>query len=389
MNKLGFAVVLALAGACGDGNKPGTTTPDATGTETPDPVARGQYIMNVLGECTFCHTPLLPNGTRDLDNLFAGVDCFVDITSPTFLDNGDGVGCISTRNLTNHATGLANATDAQIKNALRNGIRTDGKKIVPIMPWWLFHNLTDADADAVVAYLRTVPGRDHQVKANEPPFSQYNEGQIDTIPPFINQPVVPLTDQEIPMPRGGTNNASAMRGRYLAAKSGLCLDCHSVTATPISLEFDKSKYFGGGRVFTQGQLGFIDPAFPPAIAARNITPHATGLAGWTKQQVKDAIAKGKDRDGNQVCAGTHGSPIAGYAALDEQDLDDIAEYIMNIPPVDNDASMSNCGPPPMPLDAPVPETGADCQNTSDDDGDGVPNDGCYYPCGNCAGPPVP
>jgi mono/diheme cytochrome c family protein len=389
MNKLGFAVVLALASACGDGHEPGATTPDAGGTDTPDPVERGQYIMNVLGECTFCHTPLLPNGQRDLDNLFAGVDCFADIDSLTFQDNGNGQGCISTRNLTNHATGLANATDAQIKDAFLNGIRTDGKKIVPIMPWTLFHNMTDEDADAVVAYLRTVPGKNHQVKANEPPFSFYNDGIATTLPPFIMQPAAPVAEAEIPMPRGGVNNQSAMRGRYLASSTGLCIDCHSVTVTPISIDFDKSKFFGGGRVFTQAQLGFIDPAFPPAVAARNITPHASGLGGWTKAQIKAAIKQGKDRDGNQVCAGTHGGLVAGYAALTEQDVDDIAEYIMNIPPVDNDAAASNCGPPPFPLAAPDPETDAECGNFQDDDGDQVPDDGCYIPCGNCAGPPVP
>lgn len=388
MNKLGFAVVLALVGACGDGKQP-ALQPDAPGTDEYDPVARGQYIMNVLGECTFCHTPLLANGTRDLDNLFAGVDCFADITSPNFQDDGNGQGCLSTRNLTNDPTGLANATDQQIRDAFQNGIRTDGKKIVPIMPWGFFHNMTDEDADAVIAYLRTVPGRSHQVKANESPFAEYNAGVITTIPPLLNAPAEPFNDADIPLPRGGVNNASAMRGRYLATKVGLCIDCHSATLSPISLEFDKTKLFGGGRVFTQDQLGFRDPAFPPAVAARNLTPDPSGLGGWTKEQIKAAIANGKDRDGNQVCAGTHGSLTAGYAALDPQDLDDIAEYIINLPPVANDASMANCGPPPMPLDAPSPETGAQCENATDDDGDMVPNDGCYFPCGNCAGPPVP
>src|SRR5262249_37430289 len=160
--------------------------------------------------------------------------------------------------------------------------------------FWVFHNMTDEDADAVVAYLRTVPGRDHTVKPNQPPFSQYNDGVITAIPPFFTEDIKPLTDAEIPLPRGGVNNASAMNGRYLAAKAGLCIDCHPPTAAPVSLEFDKSKFFGGGRVFTQEQLGLVDPAFPLAIATRNITPDPTGIGGWTKQQISDAIAKGKD-----------------------------------------------------------------------------------------------
>src|SRR5690349_16647166 len=137
MNKLGFVMVAALAAGCGDNNdKP----VDAAVDVAPDgqsPAARGQYIMNVLGACTFCHTPLLPNGMRDPARLFAGVDCFFDADSMTGEDNGNGMGCLSTRNLSNHATGLANATDSQIKEAFRNGIRTDGKNLAPVMPYWV------------------------------------------------------------------------------------------------------------------------------------------------------------------------------------------------------------------------------------------------------------
>lgn len=384
MNRLGFVVFAVLVG-CGDGKSP--SSPDAGGDagSTQSLVERGRYISNVLGACTFCHTPLLENGTRDLDNLFAGVDCFIDITSPDLRDDGDGEGCLSTRNLTNHPTGLANATDQQIKDALKNGIRTDGKKLVPLMPFWVFHNMSDEDLDAVVAYLRTVPGIDHAVKANEPPFSQYNNGEITAIPPLFDEEIKPLALADIPLPRGGANNASAMRGRYLSSMAGLCIDCHSGTKSPLSLEVDKSKIYGGGRVFPRQDLGLLDPAFPPAIAVRNITPHATGLGGWTREQIRAAIADGKDRDGNQVCAATHGGLISGYAALEPQDLEDITEYIYNLPEVDNDAGLASCGPPPIG----APEDDADCGNGMDDDGDTVPDDGCYVPCGDCAGPPVP
>lgn len=384
MNKLGFVVVvLALVGACGDNKDDPGTVSDGGVTDGGSNVARGQYIVNVLGACTFCHTPLLQNGQRDLENLFAGIDCFADITSPTFQDNGDGQGCISTRNLTNHPTGLANATDAQIRDAIRNGERTDGKKIVPLMPFWVFHNMSDEDADAVVAYLRTVPGRDHAVKPNEPPFSLYNDRIIDAIPGLFDEDITPLTEAEIPIPRGGVNNQSAMRGRYLSSMVGLCVDCH--TPAVGFLAIDRTKMFAGGRVFPKGELGLVDPAFPPAIVTRNLTPHMSGLGGWTREQIRAAIADGSDRDGNQVCAATHGGLVSGYAALEPQDLTDIVEYLYNLPDVDNDSNAANCGPPPVA----TPEMGADCANATDDDGDMLPNDGCYYPCGNCAGPPVP
>lgn len=85
--------------------------------------------------------------------------------------------------------------------------------------------------------------------------------------------------------------------------------------------------------------------------------------------------------------------ISPYAALHPADLDDIVEYLANLPPVVNDTAndpmAANCGGPPMPPNAPVPETGAQCNNATDDDSDGVPNDGCPVACGNCQGPTVP
>lgn len=401
----GWVLVAAMVAACGDNKpfQPPDAAPDAPAT---DPVARGQYIMNVLGACTFCHTPLLPNGMRDFDNLLAGVDCFVDIDSPTFTDNGNGTGCLSTRNLTNHETGLKNATDEQIKNAFQNGIRTDGKKLVPVMPYWVFHNMSAEDADAVVAYLRTVPGVDHQVKANEAPFTFINDAPALAVP-YIE-------DNQIPYPRAGDNNESAMRGRYLSSMAGLCIDCHSPEVAPLTFQLDLTRPYGGGRVFPKEQLGLVDTAntYPANIVTRNLTPHATGLEGWSRDQIRLAIAEGRDRDNNGVCAATHGGAISPYAGLEEQDLLDIVEYLYNLPPVDNDTADDNCGIPPLPLAiaAPetgldctlfldedgdgtdndgCPETGTDCDNATDDDGDGVPNDGCHVDCGNCAGPPVP
>ena len=71
--------------------------------------------------------------------------------------------------------------------------------------------------------------------------------------------------------------------------------------------------------------------------------------------------------------------------LEEQDLEDIVEYIYNLPAIEHDTAAENCGAPPVG----PPETAGDCSNGIDDDGDQVPNDGCVVACGNCSGPPVP
>lgn len=415
------AGLLTAAAACGDNKvKPDAQMVDAE--EEFDYLARGTYIVNTLGACAFCHTPLLADGTRDMTKQFAGVDCFLDINSPNFQNNNDGIGCLSTRNLTPHATGLGNATDTQIKNAFQNGIRTDNKKIFPLMPWFIFHNMTEQDADSVVAFLRSLTPVDHQVLPNQVPFSLYNDDIDPTAGGFLPSPVLALTEADIPLPAGGANNPSAMNGRYLTSMAGLCIDCHTPEVLPFTVKLDLPDYaFAGGKLFPKEALGLggINFPYPPFISTRNLTPHAHGLMGWTKAQIIAAIKDGKDRDGKAVCAATHGGLTSPYAALTREDLDDIAEYLTQLPAVANDTAgdpvgshWANCGVPPIPAAVGAPETGTacllvvdddldgtvndgcfesgtDCDNAADDDGDTVPNDGCPVACGNCQGPVVP
>jgi len=336
-----IAAIVVASGAlgCGDNTKPATpvdSSVDAGRTE----VERGRYIMNNLGACTFCHTPLNPDGSRDLTRLLAGVDCLADIAPDNVPNPGDGVGvgCISSRNLTNDATGLKNVTDQQIKDAIRMGTRTDGKTLAPVMPYWIFHNMTDADLDAVVAYLRTVPGVSHTVQPNEPPWSVIND----------NGPLAALIDPaDIPMPvNAGADEASALRGRYLSGMAGLCIDCHTPDLPPTGIRpIDITRAYAGGRMFPKQQLGLLDPSYPDFITTRNLTPDATGLQTFTVADLERAIAEGKDKNGNGVCAATHGNAISPYAALDPQDLTDIATYIHYLAPVVNDTGADCMGPP--------------------------------------------
>ncbi|MBA3394028.1 MAG: hypothetical protein H0T89_15375 [Deltaproteobacteria bacterium] len=343
-----LAVVgLALTSACGDNVR--ATVVDAAPDAGRNAVERGRYIMNTLGACTFCHTPQNPDGSRDLTRLLAGIDCFIDVVPdiPAGTDPNNAVGCLSSRNLTNHPTGLANATDAQIRAAMTLGIRIDDKKLSPVMPYWVYHNMTDADLDAVIAYMRTVPGVDHTVAANQSPWLEINNGTM------VAEPIDPAT---IPMPAAGPDHESAMRGRYLSSMAGLCIDCHTPSYPPAGnppqpvlfpRPIDMSKPYAGGRVWFKQELGLVDPSYPAMVHTRNLTPHATGLADWTPAQIKAGIADGKDPDGNAVCAATHGNVISPYAALDAQDLQDITNYIASLPPIEN-VTTPDCAGPPVP-----------------------------------------
>ena len=145
----------------------------------------------------------------------------------------------------------------------------------------------------------------------------------------------------------------AQRGAYLVNTVMLCIDCHTPEVQPNTFVLDFTRSYAGGRVFPKGALGLLDASYPDFIMTRNLTPDATGLMGWTRDQIKNSIAIGKDTEGKAVCAATHGGAISPYAALEPQDLEDIVEYIYNLPAVVNDTvtcqapGCGNCQGPPV------------------------------------------
>ena len=54
-------------------------------------------------------------------------------------------------------TGLGKWTDGEIIRAIREGVDRDGNALFPIMPYSHFRNMSEEDAQAIVAYLRSLP----------------------------------------------------------------------------------------------------------------------------------------------------------------------------------------------------------------------------------------
>lgn len=320
---------MAGTAACGDDKTgkpidaaPGIDSPqiDAAIDAPPNPAVRGKYLVDHVGACAECHTPRNMDGSLDLTRYLAGAECFIDADPMTA-----GVGCLHSRNLTNHPTGLMNRSDAEIKDMFLNGVRPNGSFLVSVMPYWVFHNMTDDDANAIVAYLRTVPGVDHTVPANEAPFN------------VVPAAAPPLAEADIPVPT--TVNASTMNGRYLATKAGLCMECHTPHNAPgPGPVLDTTKSFGGGETFpVGGPFG--------NVTSRNLTPHATGLYGmWTQAQLVTELKTGIDKNGIPICPPMPVGPMGAFGGLTDSDANDIAAYILALPPIDNMIA-TNCAPP--------------------------------------------
>jgi hypothetical protein len=190
--------------------------------------------------------------------------------------------------------------------------------------------MTDYDADSVVAYLQSLPPINHQIPPNEPPFDQ-----------GWPMPVTPLADSEIPMPRSDVTGAtldSALRGRYLAGKTSLCIDCHTPTVLPANLGGtdttntwkDRTKFFSGGDFFPSAELGnplaMIDPltGMPQfLVQVPNITSDATtGLAheNWTVADITNMFSTGQDNgmtnSEGTACATADAGPMIDAGTAD-------------------------------------------------------------------------
>lgn len=112
-----------------------------------DPLAYGAYLAGPVGHCIECHTPMSEAGHPDFENRL-GAGGFV-FPGPW--------GTSVSRNIT--PTGLGGYTDEEIKRMITDGVRPDGSKMLPPMPYAYYANMTDEDLDAIVTYLRSLPPR--------------------------------------------------------------------------------------------------------------------------------------------------------------------------------------------------------------------------------------
>jgi mono/diheme cytochrome c family protein len=116
-----------------------------------DPVAYGTYLGNALGHCMECHTPM-SEGVFDFSRTGAGG--FV-LNKPFGLELA-----AVTANITPHPhQGIGEWTDDEIKMAITQGISRDGRKLVRIMAFDYYRNISDEDLDALIAYLRSLPSQ--------------------------------------------------------------------------------------------------------------------------------------------------------------------------------------------------------------------------------------
>jgi len=175
------ALAVGTTLSCGTAQQASTTPAAMTAEEK---LARGRYLVAISG-CADCHTPGTLWGAPDTTRSLSGSE--MGWVGPW--------GVAYAANLTPDSTGLGAWSEEQIVTAIRTGNRPDGRQLAPIMPWMNLAHLTDEDAHAIAAYLKSLPPVVHRVPSPVPP-GQKAEGSLLHVPPpsawdAMNLPAAP------------------------------------------------------------------------------------------------------------------------------------------------------------------------------------------------------
>jgi mono/diheme cytochrome c family protein len=260
-------------------------------------IARGQYIFAVAGGCA-CHT--VPKETPH-----AGGRAF---PIP--------FGTVYSTNITqDKETGLGNWTDEQIRDAMVKGIRPDGSRLLPVMPYESYSGMAEEDLKALIAYLRTLK----PVKKATPPLKTWAPLMRSLGTPLYLMAFGRFSSSPAQGPKNGVD-----KGRYLVEHVSICGDCH----TPRNfIGAPKRSLYLAGAGKKNGPLGNEVP---------NITPDKeTGIGDWKREDIVELLINGNKPDMDNV-QGLMAEVIAqGYKNMTKDDGLAVADYLKSIPPVKN------------------------------------------------------
>jgi len=265
--------------------------------------ARGEYLARAA-DCMVCHT------SQD-GKPYAGGFAF---NLP--------FGTLYSTNITpDKETGIGNYTDAQFLAALRRGVRDDGARLYPAMPFTSYTFLTDADALAIKAYLFSLAPV-HAPDRTDTLSFPFNQRWLLGIWSWLFNP-----DQ-----RFQANPAQSPewnRGAYVSEALAHCGECH--TPRNVAFALNNRKKFSG--------------AVTAGWRAYNITSDpGTGMGGW-REDIFVYLSKGHAM-GHGTAAGPMGEAIdESFSHMAPEDVRAVVTYLQSIPAVSASDLPATLAPP--------------------------------------------
>jgi mono/diheme cytochrome c family protein len=239
-------------------------------------IARGEYLVKTRVGCEGCHGADL-GGKVLIDQALVGYWVAPNLTS--------GAG-----------SGTRGFTAADWDRAVRHGVRHTGQS--SSMPATEFVNLSDHELSDIVAYVQSRPAVDRTTKpiGIGPVFSfvvGFGSGSLSAF----------AIDHQKPHPVDPPVEAASVElGAHIAQ---VCRGCHG-------------ENLSGGKISG-------DPNMP--IVA-NLTPHETGLKGWTEADFIRALREGKRKDGTDILPQM---PWKAYGRMKDVELKAIWAYLQTVP----------------------------------------------------------
>jgi nicotinate dehydrogenase subunit B len=247
-------------------------------------IARGQQLA-ALGDCAVCHTSL--NGIINAGGLA--------LETP--------FGTIYSTNITPDVeTGIGAWSYPAFERAMREGIHRDGRQLYPAFPYTHFTKTTDADLQALYAFLMA-----------QTPVRADN-AQTRLAFPFNWRPLMAgwnaLFHREGAFEPDTTKTAIWNRGAYLVESLGHCSACHS-PRNALGAEQTKA-YLAGG--FAEGWEA------PP------LTSLSQAPIPWSEDELFAYLRSGESRF-HGVAAGPMAPVVKELAALPDDDIRAMAVYL--------------------------------------------------------------
>jgi len=107
-------------------------------------VERGRYLVEEVAKCAECHTPRNEKGELDRQAWLQGAPIWITPARPipNWADRAPAL------------AGLPSFTEQEVERVLEQGTGPEGETLRP--PMHIYH-MTHADAQAIVAYLKSLP----------------------------------------------------------------------------------------------------------------------------------------------------------------------------------------------------------------------------------------
>jgi mono/diheme cytochrome c family protein len=293
-----LAAAIAAALLAMQFRRPADSPPSAATAALPaeERIARGAYLAKA-GDCMSCHTARGGQpyaGGRALQTPFGAV-----IAPNITADSNTGIGAWS-------------ADD--FWRALHHGQSRDGRLLYPAFPYTNYTRITRDDADALYAYLQTVPA---VIQANQPhqlrfPYSLQISLAAWRMLYFKPEAFLPETGQSVDWNRGA----------YLVQGLGHCSACHSAR-NPLGATEGES--LSGGMIPAQGWYAPAlntrsdwEQAHLAALLKAGVSPR-TAVFGPMAEVVKESLQYLNDSDINAIAVYLKALPPAAKQTSFERD----------------------------------------------------------------------